>query len=141
MAAADAQTILIVEDDFQIRAIMARELEQKGYTVLQAGQSDEALQISDSHAGSIDVLVTDVMLPNKMKIADKTGKLTVMNGVALMKRLTEKRPKMKTVLISGQSDTMIEALGVTKQGASFLKKPFNPETLARAVRDALGTPG
>ncbi|HZS12712.1 MAG TPA: response regulator [Nitrospirales bacterium] len=135
-AATTAATVLVVDDDFSIRAIMARELEARGYRVLQAGESDEALKLCDSEA-AIDVLVTDVLLPSKMKMADKTQKTPPMNGVALMRRIQQSRPTIKVILISGQSETLINSLGVLKQGVSFLRKPFNPDTLFRAVRDVL----
>jgi len=135
-AATTAATVLVVDDDFSIRAIMARELEARGYRVLQAGESDEALKLCDSEA-AIDVLVTDVLLPSKMKMADKTQKTPPMNGVALMRRIQQSRPTIKVILISGQSETLINSLGVLKQGVSFLRKPFNPDTLYRAVRDVL----
>src|SRR5215216_4854156 len=128
-AAAPSQTVLVVDDDSSIRSIMARELEARGYRVLQAAESDEALKVCGSHPEPIDVLVTDVLLPTQMKMADKTQKVPPMNGVALMRRIQESRPTIKVILISGQSETLINALGVLKQGVSFLRKPFNPDTL------------
>jgi PAS domain S-box-containing protein len=118
------ETILVVEDDEAVRAMTCRALERQGYTVLAAGGAREALQIADAHAAEIALLVTDVVMPD-------------VTGAELAKLMSERRPGMKVLYVSGYADNSIVNHGILEEGVQFLQKPFSPESLARKVRSVL----
>ncbi len=118
------ETVLLVEDATPVRSLARRSLEACGYTVLDAADGPAALQLSTRHAGGIDLLVTDVVMPG-------------MSGRELAERLAPKRPAMKVLYTSGYTDDAMVRQGVLTAGVAFLQKPFVPETLARKVRDVL----
>lgn len=120
------ETLLLVEDEEQIRAIASTTLRKAGYTVLTAASAEEALQISTKHSGNIHLLITDVVMPG-------------MNGVNLSHQLMTKRPTTKVLYISGYTDGELNMYETIKDQQAFLSKPFTPTELATTVRQLLDT--
>jgi len=123
-----AETLLLVEDDEAVRDLAREILTAYGYTVVAARHPGEALLIGERRPGVIDLLLTDVVMPE-------------MNGRELAERLTALRPGMKVVYMTGYTDDAIVQHGVQKAGVTLLQKPFTPAALARAVRDVLDGTG
>jgi PAS domain S-box-containing protein len=121
------ETILLVEDEDAVRALLRSVLESRGYSVLEASRGDEALELSQAYGGEIDLLVTDVVMPQ-------------MGGPQLARRLTSSRPHVKVLYISGYADQAAWYQNGLESGDAFLQKPFPPEALARKVREVLGAP-
>jgi two-component system cell cycle sensor histidine kinase/response regulator CckA len=118
------ETVLLVEDEEAVRMLGQRALNRYGYTVLVARSPLEAIQTSQNHAGPIDLLLTDVVMPE-------------MNGRRLAEMLSPDRPNMKVLFMSGYTDDAIMRQGVLDAGVNFLHKPFTPADLAAKVRTAL----
>jgi len=119
-------TIMIVEDEPGIRALVRKILRRERYEVLEAGNGEQALEISHAHFGRIDLLLTDVMLPG-------------MNGRALAEKLLWLRGDMKVIYVSGYTDDEAVRTGDFPPGSVFLSKPFTLSALTDKVRDALET--
>jgi two-component system cell cycle sensor histidine kinase/response regulator CckA len=118
------ETILLVEDEAQVR-ILARDLLRRvGYNVILAQNAGEALLLSDQHQGRIHLLLTDVIMPH-------------VGGAELVRRLQPKRPDMKVLYMSGYTDNTIVHHGILDPGISFLEKPITPEALLNKVRETL----
>jgi CheY-like chemotaxis protein len=121
-----SETVLLVEDDESLRTLAREILTVQGYTVLEAAAPSAALRIHQSHQGRIDLLLTDVVMPE-------------MNGRQLADRLKVARPDMAVLFMSGYTG---EALGERGEVAEFsgqlLQKPFTPDRLNRRVREVLG---
>jgi CheY-like chemotaxis protein len=122
-----SETILLVEDEPQVRAIVQRTLERGGYGVLTAAGPEEALSICESSLMRIDLLLTDVVMPQ-------------MNGRELAERIRALRPAIKTLFMSGYTDDAILRHGVLDEGVPFLQKPVTPSSLKRKVRETLDAP-
>ena len=120
------ETLLLVEDQADVLRVMRRGLEALGYTVLAAKGGPEALSLAARHDGTIDLLVTDVVMPG-------------MNGRDLALGLAATRPDMKVLYVSGYPDQSIVHQGLLAPGLAFLQKPFAPDALARKIRDVLKT--
>jgi two-component system, cell cycle sensor histidine kinase and response regulator CckA len=118
------ETLLIVEDDDEVRRVIKDELQQYGYTVLDAANGGEALMYCERYSGPIHVLVTDVVMPH-------------MDGFQVAERLRAIRPGMKTLFVSGYSEHQPAYRRGHGPGEAFLAKPFTPDALARTVRDVL----
>ena len=123
------ETILLVEDQPQVRELAQVALQQKGYTVLVAGTPEEAEHASEIHNGEIDLLLADVMLPG-------------ISGRALAMRLMPQQTKMRVLYMSGYTFSVIaqgaHGLGGTlEEGVAFLQKPFTPRALCEKVREVL----
>jgi len=118
------QTILLVEDDDGVRALTLNVLIRLGYRVLSAGCGDEALGIARRTTEPIDLLLTDVVMPD-------------MGGRDLVARFARVRPGVKVLFMSGYTDDAILQHGVLDEGTAFLHKPFTHERLSAAVRSAL----
>lgn len=118
------ETILLVEDELGLRMMLRRVLRQLGYTVLDAPSAAVALGLATSHAGTIHLLVTDVVMPE-------------MSGTQLACHLNASRPEMKVLYMSGYPDDTIPQEGVVGPPTVSLRKPFAPEQLARTVREIL----
>ena len=119
-----AETILLVEDERSVRTLARRILEGRGYTVLEAGDGGEAMQLSARHEGSIDLLLTDVVMPE-------------LSGPELAERLAPLRPETRVLFTSGYTDHALLRASVWESGANFLQKPFTPEALVQKVRGVL----
>jgi two-component system, cell cycle sensor histidine kinase and response regulator CckA len=117
------ETLLVVEDEAALRDCMCHFLKQRGYTVLDAGSGEEADRLAASFEGVIDLLITDVVMPK-------------MNGRQLSAKLTTDRPGLKTVLMSGYTDDVIEP-EMLSDTLKFVQKPFSLTELAHAVREIL----
>ncbi len=120
---AGGQTVLLVEDSEGLRELARRLLERQGYTVLAAGNADEALQLFDQNA-SIDVLLTDVVMPGA-------------SGPELTRQLIELRPELRVIYMSGYTEEAIVHHGVRNSGVAFLHKPFTSATLGRKIREVV----
>ena len=119
-----SEVVLVVEDQDEVRRLTRRMLEARGYVVLAAASGAEALQMAERHAGPIDLLVTDVVMPG-------------MHGHEVALLLEPTRPEMKVLYVSGYPDASIVHQGLLKPGLAFLQKPFGPDALARRVREVL----
>jgi two-component system cell cycle sensor histidine kinase/response regulator CckA len=119
-----ARTVLLVDDEPEVRGLAGEILRRVGYTLLEAGSGEEALTVVDKHGSPIHLLVTDIMMPG-------------MNGRELAERMRSLRPDLRVLYISGyvrDADTRAALLG---NQSAFLSKPFTPETLTQKVRELL----
>ena len=121
---AGKETILIAEDQEMVRALTVDYLSELGYTVLAAENGERALEVAERQSGPIHLLLTDAMMPR-------------MSGLALSKRLRERRPEIKVLYISGYATDAVALEGMDMQNAPFLQKPFSMADLARKVRSLL----
>jgi two-component system CheB/CheR fusion protein len=117
------ESILLVEDEDAVRELVHTVLEARGYRVMEARNGREGLKLCESHAGGIDLLVTDVVMPE-------------LGGRELAEMAVKMRPGLKVLYMSGHTQDVILKEGV-QQGAAFLHKPFTPLQLAQKVRDTL----
>jgi PAS domain S-box-containing protein len=117
-------TVLVVEDEESILKLAIGILGQYGYTVLSAGDGEEALRIAAAHEGEISLLLADVVMPR-------------MGGRELYERLSQLRPGIKVLYVSGYTDDAIVHQGVLEPGVAFLQKPYSPLSLARKVKKVL----
>ncbi|MEZ0228734.1 MAG: ATP-binding protein, partial [Planctomycetota bacterium] len=124
-SSAGRETVLLVEDNNTVRALVRELLETSGYHVIAASHGDEALAISASHAGAVHVLLTDVIMPG-------------MNGPQLHARLLNTRPGMPVVFMSGHTDGVLQRQGVLDPGQAFIQKPFTIAALSQELRKVLG---
>ena len=122
-------TILLVEDEQMVRKMTHRILTSSGYTVLEAAQGDEALQICSEYQGEIDLLLTDVVMPGSL------------NGKELVEQCAPKRPSMKVIFMSGYADDIIVKHGILETDLAFIQKPFKPDTLLRQIKETLENQG
>jgi CheY-like chemotaxis protein len=118
------EVVLLVEDEPAVRALAARVLRAQGYTVLAAGNGSEALQVIQTHLGVIDLLVTDVVMPE-------------MSGKVLAEHVVRRYPQIRILFISGYTDRAIVHHGRLEPNVTFLQKPFAPLALAQKVREVL----
>jgi two-component system cell cycle sensor histidine kinase/response regulator CckA len=123
-APAGAERILLVEDEEAVRRMAARALASRGYTILEAANGAEALDLVSYGAGQIDLVVTDVIMPD-------------VGGGELGERLAELRPGLPVLFISGYTDDDVVRRGLLSPGSPFLQKPFEPDALARKVREVI----
>jgi two-component system cell cycle sensor histidine kinase/response regulator CckA len=119
-----SETILLVEDDDQVRVVARGILRQSGYHVIDARNAGEALLQSERHPGTIHLLLSDVVMPQ-------------VSGPELAKRLASARPEMKVLCMSGYTDDSIVRHGVLEARIAYLQKPITPETLTTRVREVL----
>jgi DNA-binding response OmpR family regulator len=119
-----SETILLVEDDTLIRNLVRTVLRKEGYTILEAADGHEALRIAREHPESIDLLVTDVVMP-------------LMSGRELAEQLSQIRSQLKVLFISGYTDDAVVRHGLLMASVEFLAKPFSPLKLAAKVREVL----
>jgi two-component system cell cycle sensor histidine kinase/response regulator CckA len=118
------ETILLVEDEPGLQRLMQRTLEQCGYTVLNPQNVHDAISIAQSHEGSIDLLVSDVVMPG-------------LSGPNLAQRIVRLRPSIRVLYVSGYSSQAVEGAGSVSPNARFLPKPFARSVLVTKVRECL----
>lgn len=121
---AGTETVLLAEDEDAVRALTRQILQACGYTILEARNGTEALQVCEQHAGEIDLLITDVVMPQT-------------SGRELAWRLAAKYPGLKILFVSGYTDDAVVRHGILAAEVEFLQKPFSPAVLARRVREIL----
>jgi signal transduction histidine kinase len=127
VATSGHETILFVEDDAAVRALVVRVLESHGYHVLAAEDAKAALAEAAGHTGDIHLLVTDVVMPG-------------WNGRELADKLSEARPGMRVLYLSGYADDALLRRGIAARHTWLLQKPFDTATLLGKIQEALGTP-
>jgi signal transduction histidine kinase/FixJ family two-component response regulator len=121
---AGSETVLVVEDQADVRQVAARILRRYGYHVLEASNAGEALLVCERHPEAIDLLLSDVVMPK-------------MTGGELAQRLLRRRPDMQVLYMSGHDDGVIAYHGILDADVAYLQKPIVPEPLVRSVRQAL----
>jgi PAS domain S-box-containing protein len=121
------ETILLVEDQDQVRAVVHAILRRHGYRVLVAQNAGEALLVCEQYAEPIHLLLTDVVMPR-------------MSGPELAMRLAASRQDMKIVYMSGYTDDSVVRHGVLDTGVAYLQKPLTPSSLAKKIREVLDEP-
>jgi len=126
LTAADTgrETVLVVEDEDGLRALVQRILINAGYTVLVAQNGADALALFDQRQGKVDLLLTDVVMPQ-------------MSGYQLAERLARSKPTLKVLYMSGYTDEIIDRHGVLKDGVRLIGKPFTAADMSRKVRVVL----
>jgi two-component system cell cycle sensor histidine kinase/response regulator CckA len=119
-------SILLVEDEEAVRAFAARALASRGYTVHEAGSGTEALEVMEETGGSIDLVVSDVVMPE-------------MDGPSLLRELRKTRPDLKIIFVSGYAEDAFEENLPEGETFFFLPKPFTLKQLATTVKDVLSS--
>ncbi|MDB4981281.1 MAG: hypothetical protein JWM82_2033 [Myxococcales bacterium] len=122
-----SETILLVEDDEAVRRLARQVLERTGYRIVEAANPNEALRAARQHGGPIDLLLSDLIMPES-------------DGAPLIDRLAENYPGLRVLYISGYADEAVVRHGVISEGTPFLQKPFTPQALCGKVRDVLDAP-
>jgi DNA-binding NtrC family response regulator len=123
-----SETVLLTEDDEMVRTLAREVLQSYGYRVLEAPNGSAAISVCEQHDATIHLLVTDVVMPE-------------MSGRDLVARISQLRPGMKVLYMSGYSDGAVVHHGVLDEDTAFIQKPFAPETLARKIRKVLDGAG
>ena len=121
------ETILLVEDEELVREVLRETLEENGYTVVEAIDGKTALEVTRTHQGRLDLVITDVMMP-------------VMSGPELGELLTALHPELRMIFMSGYTDNAIEHHGIVDRKAAFLEKPVMAGALLSRVRQVLDGP-
>ena len=121
------ETILLVEDDNNIRTLSARGLRRYGYTLAVARHAADAVKLADAYRGKIDLLLTDIVMPGA-------------NGRALAERLSKSISDLKVLYTSGYADSVATLQAIRASSSAFIQKPYSPDALARMVRSVLDTP-
>jgi PAS domain S-box-containing protein len=122
------ETVLVVEDQAEVRKLMVEGLTQYGYRVIEAGRGDEALTLCGSFPDEIHLLITDVVMPG-------------ITGPEVASRAASARPRMRVLYISGYTENLIAHQGVLDAGVAYLQKPFTAGALAQKVREVLDNTG
>jgi CheY-like chemotaxis protein len=123
-AMVNQESILVVEDEQIVRNLVCEVLRSHGYRVLATGRGDEALRILQMEERDVDLLISDVVMPE-------------MNGVELAQRVREGSPRSRVLFVSGYSESDMADQGLEAVAFQVLQKPFTPDTLARKVREIL----
>ncbi|HUG62929.1 MAG TPA: response regulator, partial [Methylomirabilota bacterium] len=119
-------TILLVEDEVAVRAFAARALQSRGYTVHEAGSGTEALEVMAQTGGTIDLVVSDVVMPE-------------MDGPSLLRELRKTRPDLKIIFVSGYAEDAFKKNLPENEQFNFLPKPFSLKQLATTVKETLAS--
>jgi two-component system cell cycle sensor histidine kinase/response regulator CckA len=120
------ETILVVEDDDAVRRMTRMFLEINGYTVVGARNAADAIQLMERHKGSIEMVLTDVVMPG-------------MKGRELVEQLVKLHSGLKVLYMSAYTEDAAINFGILGPGSAFIEKPFNADELTRKVREVLGT--
>jgi DNA-binding NtrC family response regulator len=118
------ETILIVDDNHEVRKVTGRILSMQGYRVLEAANAGHVFSICEQYESPIHLMITDVVMPE-------------MNGPELAKRLTSLYQEMKVLYMSGYVKNFISYQGILGKGADYIQKPFTVNELAKKVREVL----
>ena len=116
-----SETILIVEDNHEVRKVTGRILRMQGYRVLEASNPNTAFSTCNEREGLIHLMITDVVMPE-------------MNGPELAKRLSSSYPEMKVIYMSGYIENVISRQGILEKGMEYIQKPFTVNELAKSKR-------
>ena len=119
-----SETVLLVEDEAQVRELAAIALQRAGFTVLEAQHPEEAFEVVARHQGPLHLILTDVVMPG-------------MNGRVMVERLIRRFPDARILFMSGYTDDALAPHGVAPGDMAFLNKPFTPKQLAERVREVL----
>ena len=114
----------MVEDEEMVRKLVQTALEEEGYTILEARYAEEALSLAAHYTGAIDLLMTDVVMPQ-------------ISGRELAEHFLAVRPEMKVLFTSGYTDDAVVRHGLLAAEVEFLQKPFSSRALAMKVREVL----
>ena len=125
MATTRAATVLVVEDEEEVRALARDVLEMNGYTVLEAADPEDAMRLGATHQGAIDLLITDVVMPR-------------VSGPEIARRLRASRPDLRVLCMSGYPESPDRWAGGREGWTGWLQKPFTPDGLLAKVRQCLG---
>jgi CheY-like chemotaxis protein len=118
------ETILLVEDEEGVRKLIREVLSRRGYLILEAADTDDALRLARDHEGVIDLLLTDVVMPH-------------LGGRELAERVVGLRPGIRVLYVSGYTGNVVMKHGIPDDGSSLLPKPFTPRALTERVREVL----
>jgi two-component system cell cycle sensor histidine kinase/response regulator CckA len=118
------ETVLVVEDDEAVRTLTVRALQASGYRVLAARDGVEAQRVAQSHEGALDLVLTDVVMPN-------------IGGPALAAQLRTERPALKVLFMSGYTDDAVVRHGLLQASMAFIQKPYSIRALGKKVRAVL----
>lgn len=119
------QTILLVEDDPAVRKVLRAMLRGLGYETVEAGNAPEALGFVATYPATIDVLITDVVMPET-------------NCERFVEQIRAERPGVRVIYISGYSEEILGHYGVAHLDSNFIRKPFSAKQLAEKLREVLG---
>jgi two-component system cell cycle sensor histidine kinase/response regulator CckA len=122
-----SETVLLVEDEEIVRKLVRDTLRRSGYNVVEAEDGVEAMRICEGRDEPVDIVVTDVVMPN-------------MTGPELIERLASVQPELKVLFVSGYTDGRVVQRGLVDSSTDLLMKPFTPNLLARKVRELLDSP-
>ena len=121
-----SETILLTEDEPAVRHLVATSLRQLGYTVLEADGGATAQRLAAEHQGPLDLLLTDVVMPN-------------VGGRTLADALRQARPGLRVLFMSGYTSDALVRQGIEASRVAFIHKPFTPQSLAQKIREVLGS--
>jgi two-component system, cell cycle sensor histidine kinase and response regulator CckA len=127
VARAHGETVLVVEDERAMLVVLTSILEGAGYVVLAANNGAEALRISSEHKGAIDLVMTDVVMPQ-------------MSGQSVVQQLKQQRPSVRVIFMSGYAEDAVASGGVLAPNTAFIGKPFTTAALVQKVREVLDAP-
>jgi len=119
------EMILIVEDEKPVRELVSNLLRRRGYRVLEAESGQKALKVWSDHKGEVDLVLTDMVMPDRM------------SGWELSEKLQAERPGLKVIFTSGYSAEVVGREFALQVGVNYLPKPYHPQALARAIRERL----
>ncbi len=122
-----SETILVAEDERQVLDFATNILREARYTVFPARNGEEGLSILENHAGRIDLLLTDIIMPG-------------MSGGELVRRMRMIHPELRVLYMSGFTQYTVVSQGILESVSPFIWKPFSPRELLRKVREVLESP-